>query len=446
MRLHFLGICGTFMGSLALLARASGHDVSGQDQNVYPPMSIQLEAQGITLYDDYSEQHLQNAPDLVIVGNAISRGNPAFEYMLDARLPYTSGPQWLAQNILQQRKVIAVAGTHGKTTTSSMLAWILEFAGLQPGFLIGGLAKNFDCSARLGKGKPFVIEADEYDTALFDKRSKFIHYQPDQLIINNIEFDHADIFDDLAAIKRQFHHLLRTMPQSAQIIYPIKDKNIQSVLELGCWSYCIALGDKWAVKLINAEGSQFQVYYEKKCMAEVEWSLIGEHNVWNALSAIVAAYKCGVAPSIAAAALAKFKNVKRRLEVIARSQAVTVYDDFAHHPTEFKATIGALRNKVKEDEIIAVFECRSNSLKTGVHKSELPASLQEADRIICLRPEPDWGVDQLQSQLTKPVTIADNVTEIVALLKPYIQSKAHILIMSNGSFGGIYEMLKGIVK
>ncbi|HIJ48524.1 MAG TPA: UDP-N-acetylmuramate:L-alanyl-gamma-D-glutamyl-meso-diaminopimelate ligase, partial [Gammaproteobacteria bacterium] len=332
MHIHILGICGTFMGGIALLARAAGHTVSGSDANVYPPMSTQLEEAGITLQQGYDPSHLDPAPDSVVIGNALSRGNPAVEYVLDQGLPYTSGPQWLAEHVLQEKWVLAISGTHGKTTTSSMLAWILEYAGMRPGFLIGGVPQNFGVSARLGETPFFVVEADEYDTAFFDKRSKFVHYRPRTLVINNLEFDHADIFDDLAAIQRQFHHLLRTVPGNGLVIHPLAEEAIDETLAQGCWSATSTIDGDWTARQTAAAWSQFQVMVDGAVVGEVSWELTGWHNRSNALAAIVAARHAGVPAHHAVDALCEFRNVRRRMEWRGEVNGITVYDDFAHHP------------------------------------------------------------------------------------------------------------------
>ncbi|MCW8949355.1 MAG: UDP-N-acetylmuramate:L-alanyl-gamma-D-glutamyl-meso-diaminopimelate ligase, partial [Sedimenticola sp.] len=352
MHIHILGICGTFMGGIALLARSLGHEVSGSDANVYPPMSTQLEAAGIELMEGYEAAHLKPAPDCVVVGNAMSRGNPAVEYMLDAGLTYTSGPQWLAENVLHDQWVLAVAGTHGKTSTASLLAWILEYAKMAPGFLIGGVPQNFGCSARMGDTPFFVVEADEYDTAFFDKRSKFVHYRPRTLIMNNLEFDHADIFDNLAMIQRQFHHLVRIVPSNGLIIAPEGEAAMNQVLEMGCWTPVerfSALGDAtWSAKPITADGSRFTLLFEQQPVGEVNWSLTGNHNVSNALAAIAAARHVGVPIDVSIEALSEFLNVKRRMELRGEVNGVKVYDDFAHHPTAIATTLNGLRAQVGE--------------------------------------------------------------------------------------------------
>ncbi|HNH43233.1 MAG TPA: UDP-N-acetylmuramate:L-alanyl-gamma-D-glutamyl-meso-diaminopimelate ligase, partial [Agitococcus sp.] len=369
MHIHILGICGTFMGSLAVLAKNLGHKVTGSDANVYPPMSTQLEAQGISLMQGYEPEHLQPRPDLVIVGNAMKRGIPAVEYVLNEGIPYTSGPQWLAQYVLQGKHVLGVAGTHGKTTTTTMVAWILEQAGLEPGFLIGGVPKGFEASARLGGGKYFVVEADEYDSAFFDKRSKFVHYAPKTAILNNLEFDHADIFDDLAAIQKQFHHLVRTIPSTGKIIVPANDDNLKDTLAKGCWTPVETTGiapnsSDWQAELRANDGSHFVVSYQGQ-QAEVNWGMTGLHSVYNGLAAVAAAHNVGVDLATACAALSAFDGVKRRMELVGEVADISVYDDFAHHPTAIKTTLEGLRNKVGDRKIWAIIEPRSNTMRMG---------------------------------------------------------------------------------
>lgn len=443
MHLHFLGICGTFMGSLAMLARELGHTVTGSDANVYPPMSTQLQQQGIALTEGYDPVQLQPAPDLVIVGNAMSRGNPAVEYMLDAGLPYTSGPQWLCEHVLQGRWVLAVAGTHGKTTTASMLAWVLDYAGMAPGFLIGGVPQCFPVSARLGGSDFFVIEADEYDSAFFDKRSKFVHYRPRTAILNNLEFDHADIFDDLAAIQKQFHHLVRTVPQNGLLISPADCTALDAVLAMGCWtpSQKIGAGGAWSAQKIKEDGSKFSVLFEQKIVGEVQWEHSGDHNVNNALAAIAAARHVGVAPDVACAALSAFAGVKRRLELLCDVNGVRVYDDFAHHPTAIATTVSGLRKRVGGEKIIAVLEPRSNTMRMGVFREQIAPALAEADEVVFYQPaNVDWALADVAAQCRAPARV---VNDIDKLMKELSASKgaAHILIMSNGGFGGLHQKL-----
>ncbi|OQK16838.1 UDP-N-acetylmuramate:L-alanyl-gamma-D-glutamyl-meso-diaminopimelate ligase [Methyloprofundus sedimenti] len=445
MHIHILGICGTFMGGLALIARELGHTVSGSDQNVYPPMSTQLAEQGIQLMQGYSADNLQFKPDLVVIGNAMSRGNPEVEAVLNQGLKYTSGPQWLAEYVLQDKWVLAVAGTHGKTTTSSMLAWILEHQGFNPGFLIGGIPMNFGVSARSGESDFFVIEADEYDSAFFDKRSKFVHYRPRTAILNNLEFDHADIFEDLAAIKRQFHHLIRTIPSEGLIICPEADKNIQDTLAMGCWTpvqqIAIDQDTTWQAQLLEQDGSQFSVSFNQQVQGQVEWQLTGLHNVYNALAAIAAARHIGILPGDAITALKKFKNVKRRMEVIANIKGVTIYDDFAHHPTAIKMTLEGLRKHVGAEKIIAVLEPRSNTMRMGIHRKTLAESLALAERVIIYQPENlGWDLSELKDYADN-IQLCSSIDDIISELAREVQPNSHFLLMSNGGFGGIYQRL-----
>lgn len=442
MHIHILGICGTFMAGIAILAKQQGHHVTGSDENVYPPMSTQLQTQGILLHQGYDPAQLTPTPDIIIVGNAMKRGNPTIEYMLDHGLPYTSGPQWLAEYILRDRWVLAVAGTHGKTTTSSMLAWILDYAGLKPGFLIGGIPTNFGISARLGEKPFFVIEADEYDSAFFDKRSKFIHYHPRTVILNNLEFDHADIFSDLNAIKTQFHHLVRTIPGNGKIIYPTEENNLKDVLEKGCWTPIETIGDNWKTRDGASDGSTFSIYHENKLQGTLHWSLLGQHNVQNALAAIAAARHAGVKPAQSIAALAEFQNVKRRLEIIGKINGVTIYDDFAHHPTAITTTLAGLRNKVGKARIIAVLELGSYTMRIGVHRETLIPALKEADIVFFARPKgEDWGVAKIAQKLSVPATVYPTVEEIITALQNEMQAGDHIIIMSNTGFDGIHKKL-----
>jgi len=394
MHLHILGICGTFMGGIALLARALGHRVTGSDANVYPPMSTQLEAAGIALTEGYGAEQLDPTPDVVVVGNAMKRGLPVVEAMLDRGLRYVSGPQWLREHLLRERWVLAVAGTHGKTTTASMLAWILEDAGLDPGFLIGGVPQGFGVSARLGSAPFFVVEADEYDTAFFDKRSKFVHYGPRTAILNNLEFDHADIFASLSDIQRQFHHLVRTVPGSGLIVHPTGEAALDQTLAMGCWTPRETFGDggDWAAELIEADGSRFRVLLRGEALGEVVWGQTGRHNVSNALAVLAAARHAGVPPALGIAALGRFAGVKRRMELRGEAAGVKVYDDFAHHPTAIATTLEGLRRRVGEARILAVLEPRSNTMRLGVHNAELAASLGDADRVYVYAP-PDLGWD-----------------------------------------------------
>ncbi|MBI5041578.1 MAG: UDP-N-acetylmuramate:L-alanyl-gamma-D-glutamyl-meso-diaminopimelate ligase [Gammaproteobacteria bacterium] len=447
MHIHILGICGTFMGGIAQLARAAGHQVSGSDTNVYPPMSTQLEAAGITLQEGFRPEHLQPAPDVVVVGNALSRGNPAVEYMLDQGLAYTSGPQWLAEHVLKDRWVLAVAGTHGKTSTSSMLAWILEYAGLKPGFLIGGVPGNFGVSARLGETPFFVVEADEYDTAFFDKRSKFVHYRPRTAILNNLEFDHADIFPDVAAIQRQFHHLVRTIPASGLIVSNADDANLAEVLNMGCWTpvenvTATAAPAQWQARKLSADGSRFDVLCAGAAQGTVEWSQLGDHNVHNALAAIAAARHAGVPTAQAIAALAEFQGVKRRMEVRGVVRGITVYDDFAHHPTAIETTLAGLRGKVGDARILAVLEPRSNTMRLGVHRAAIAPALAQADHVWLYEP-PDlgWNLADVARVATPPTDVLGSIDDLVAAVVAEAKPGDHIIIMSNGGFGGIHAKL-----
>jgi UDP-N-acetylmuramate: L-alanyl-gamma-D-glutamyl-meso-diaminopimelate ligase len=445
MHIHILGICGTFMGGIAVLAKALGHEVSGSDTGVYPPMSTQLAALGIRLHEGYEPEHLKPAPDVVVVGNALSRGNPAVEYMLAEGLAYQSGPQWLYENLLKDRHVIAVAGTHGKTTTTSMTAWILEQAGLQPGFLIGGVAPDFGVSARLGAGKHFVVEADEYDTAFFDKGSKFLHYRPRTAVLNNLEYDHADIFPDLAAIETQFHYLLRTLPGNGLVVVNGADTNLARVLERGCWTPLETFGPggaHWQATDMAQDGSRFSVQQAGTKVAEVHWKLLGMHNVQNALAAMAAAAHVGAAPEQAAKALGTFQGVKRRLEVRALVDGVTVYDDFAHHPTAVAATLAALRGKVGKARILAVMEPRSATMKLGVHKDTLAASLEAADRVFVYQaPNLGWDVAGSLKPLGLRASVLKDLDVLAAAVMAEVQRGDQILIMSNGGFGGFHEKL-----
>ena len=485
MHIHILGICGTFMGGIAVLARQLGYQVSGSDTHVYPPMSTQLREQGIELMEGYDPAHLDPAPDCVVIGNALSRGNPAVEHVLNRGLPYTSGPAFLSEHLLRDRWVLAVSGTHGKTTTTSMLAWILEYAGLNPGFLVGGIPQNFDISARIGSAPFFVVEADEYDSAFFDKRSKFVHYHPRTLILNNLEFDHADIFADLAAIQRQFHHLIRTVPGNGLIIAPAQDPPLAEMLKQGCWTPVErfdASGDEsssshgWNTRNAQADGGAFDVYWNNDLMGRVTWPLLGRHNVLNALAAIAAARHAGVPPKHAIAALAEFRGVKRRMEQYAQIDGITVYDDFAHHPTAIATTLQGLRNRIDSgagvQRIIAVLEPRSSTMRMGVHQHTLAPSLALADHVVLYQPaDIGWDVAAVAAEIgsrTAASTAAsafggshasvlngprvpafngpraltfDTVPAIVAHLAQIAQTGDHIVIMSNGGFGGIHPLL-----
>ncbi|HIP76421.1 MAG TPA: UDP-N-acetylmuramate:L-alanyl-gamma-D-glutamyl-meso-diaminopimelate ligase, partial [Psychromonas hadalis] len=407
-------------------------------------MSTQLEEQGIELIQGFDPSQLETKPDLVVIGNAMSRGNPCVEAVLDQQIPYISGPQWLLEHVLKDRWVLAVAGTHGKTSTASMLAWILEYATLNPGFLIGGVPENFGLSARLGETPFFVIEADEYDTAFFDKRSKFVHYHPRTLVLNNLEFDHADIFDDLNAIKKQFHHLLRTVPSTGRVILPNQDEALMSVKHMGCWSEVEYLdserGDNWSCEKIKEDGTIFEVYFDNKKQGLVNWGLMGDHNIANALGAISAARHVGVTPDIAIEALAEFKSIKRRMEIKGVVNGITVYDDFAHHPTAIKTTIAGLRAKVGDKKIIAVLEPRSNTMKSGIHKEAIVNALSAADCVYCFESDDlNWSMKDLFTEQGKEVDISHGIDELVKKLATEAYNGDHILIMSNGGFGGIHQ-------
>lgn len=442
MHVHILGICGSFMGGIAALAKSLGHSVTGSDRNVYPPMSTQLEALGVTLTEGYDISQFEQQPDMVIIGNAMSRGNPAVEYVLDRNLPYTSGPQWLLDNLLKDRWVLAVAGTHGKTSTASVLAWILEYAGYTPGFLIGGVPENFGVSARIGEGNFFVIEADEYDSAFFDKRSKFVHYRPRTLVLNNLEFDHADIFDDLNAIKKQFHHLVRSVPANGLILSEKHDNNMQDVLEMGCWTQQEFISKDWTAQKTQADGGCFEVYYQGQLQGEVKWSLIGDHNVHNGLMAIAAAHNVGVTTEIAIASLSEFVNVKRRMEVKGTVANITVYDDFAHHPTAIKTTVEGLKANVGVQRILAILEPRSNTMKLGIHKDQLTGSWAQADEVYIFEPANlSWSIDEIARESVAPVHPYQDVDKLVAAVVKEAQPSDHILVMSNGGFAGIHGKL-----
>ena len=445
MHIHILGICGTFMGGIAVLARQAGHTVSGSDENVYPPMSTQLEEQGITLSEGYKPENIPADVDQVVIGNVMSRGNPALEFVMNRNLSYTSGPQWLAENVLNNRWVLAVAGTHGKTTTTSMLAWILEYAGMSPGFLIGGVPGNFGLSARFGKEPFFVVEADEYDTAFFDKRSKFVHYRPRTVILNNLEFDHADIFENLDAIKKQFHHLVRTVPGRGLLVVNGDDENLGDVLARGCWSQRESFslnGDQWTIQNCSDDGKRFDVYLEGKLEGSVNWHMHGSHNRMNALAAIAAARHAGVPVVHACDALAEFEGIKRRMEVRGVVRGITVYDDFAHHPTAIEETLSAMQEVAKGGRIFAVLEPRSNTMRMGVHQESLINSLQAADKIYLYQPEDmNWALDDVASQSKKPAQVFDDVEKIIRSVCADAKEGDHVIIMSNGGFASIHTRL-----
>ncbi|MEA3105765.1 MAG: UDP-N-acetylmuramate: L-alanyl-gamma-D-glutamyl-meso-diaminopimelate ligase [Gammaproteobacteria bacterium] len=444
MHVHILGIAGTFMGGVAAIAKAAGFRVTGSDLNVYPPMSTQLTAMGIDYVQGYGADQLDLKPDMVVVGNALSRGSPVVEAMLDRGMPYTSGPAWLADHVLRDRHVLAVAGTHGKTTTSSMLAWILEYAGLQPGFLIGGVPTNFDATARLGSASFFVIEADEYDTAFFDKRAKFVHYRPRTAILNNLEYDHADIYPDVASIRRQFNQLLRTVPSAGRLIVNGDDAELRATLSMGCWTPLESFGaaGDWTAHDEAGESSRFAVHFAGREVAVVEWTLLGKHNVLNALAAIAAAHHVGIEPKRSAQALAEFRGVKRRMEIRGAVGGVTVYDDFAHHPTAIETTLAGLRARVGRARIVAVLEPRSNTMKLGVHREQLAPSLILADRTWFLNSSDlGWDLPGAVRQLGTRARFADTVDALVKGLADDAQSGDHVLVMSNGGFGGLHDKL-----
>lgn len=441
MHIHILGICGTFMGSLAQLAKAQGHRVTGSDANVYPPMSTQLTMAGIEIFQGFGEEQFAETPDLVVIGNAMSRGNPAVEYVLERGLPYTSGPQWLNQAVLPGKWVLAASGTHGKTSTASMIAWVLEYAGFEPGFLIGGVPGNFEHSARLGKSDFFVVEADEYDTAFFDKRSKFVHYQPRTLIINNLEYDHADIFPDLAAIQTQFHHLIRTVPQSGTIIYPQGVDAIDEVIARGCWSQTATLGKDWQAEVLDDSGQRFAVRYRGEWVGQVQWSCFGQHNIANGLATIAAAHSVGVAVEVACAALGQFKGVKRRMELLADIAGTKVYDDFAHHPTAIATTLEGLRAQVGREPITAVVELRSNTMKSGIHNHTLAQSCSAADRVLWYQAGDNKALYELVHHSCVPAKACASLDDIINTVAKTAKSPGHVVVMSNGGFGGIHSKL-----
>ncbi len=452
MHIHILGICGTFMGGIAALARAAGHTVTGCDANVYPPMSTQLEALGIELIEGFGEEQLNLKPDLFVIGNVVKRGMPLMEAILNAGLPYTSGPQWLGEQILHDKWVLAIAGTHGKTTTTGMLAWILEYAGLAPGFLVGGIPENFGVSARLpqtprqdaASTSPFfVIEADEYDTAFFDKRSKFVHYRPRTAVLNNLEFDHADIFADLSAIETQFHHLVRTVPSQGRLIVNGRETSLERVLERGCWSeveyFAASTATGWQTGTIYSDG--FDVLLDGQAQGRLIWSLMGEHNAHNALAAIAAARHVGVTPAVAIEALGQFANVKRRMEIKGCVNDITVYDDFAHHPTAIATTVAGLRAKVGQQRILAVLEPRSNTMKLGTMKAALAGSLVDANLVFCFGANLGWDPAEALTDLGDKAQSFTQLDQLISAICAKAQSGDHILVMSNGGFGGIHDRL-----
>jgi UDP-N-acetylmuramate: L-alanyl-gamma-D-glutamyl-meso-diaminopimelate ligase len=451
MHLHILGVCGTFMGGIAALARAAGHRVTGSDANVYPPMSTQLESQGIALIEGYDAGQLDLKPDVVVVGNVMTRGKPVIERLLDSGLPYVSGPQWLAENVLRGRDVVAVAGTHGKTTTSAMLAWILQDAGRDPGFLIGGIPRNFGSSAHSGAGGPFVIEADEYDTAFFDKRAKFVHYRPRHLLLTNLEFDHADIYPDLAAIQRQFHHLVRTVPGSGRITWNAASGALKATLAMGTWTPLVEFAREaqaeWRARLVSPDGAAFEVLHRDAPVGVVRWPLFGLHNVDNGLAAVACAAGVGVLPAQAAAALGRFAGVKRRLELRGEVAGIRVYDDFAHHPTAIANTIDGVRRHADGGRIVAVLEPRSNTMRLGVHREELAESLAGADAVWLYQPAGlDWNLDGVAGSLGGKARVVGEMPDLVDALADELRAGDRVLVMSNGGFGGLHERLLAALR
>lgn len=448
MHVHILGICGKFMGGVAVIAKEFGFTVTGSDQNCFPPMSTQLEEQGIKLYEGYKAADIEAIkPDVVVIGNALSRGNEAVEYVLNSKIPYASGPQWLSEAVLKHKHVVAVSGTHGKTTTTAMIAWMLEKLGQQPGFLVGGVPNNFGISARCGKGETFVVEADEYDTAFFDKRSKMVHYNPKTFVINNLEFDHADIFASLADIQKQFHHTVRTVPGKGRILYPSIDQNIKDTLDMGCWSECMTTGVQneqadFTAELLKENGSQFKVLFKGAVVGEVNWQLLGEHNVRNALMAIGTAEQLGLDLAQACTALNTFANVKCRMELKGEVNNVRVYDDFAHHPTAIETTLDGLRKTVKQERIIAVLEPRSNTMKMGTMKAQLPESLKYADKVFLFQPPNiSWHVSEVAEQIGDKAVCFEQIDEMVTALSQQSHAGDHIICMSNGAFGNVHQKL-----
>jgi UDP-N-acetylmuramate: L-alanyl-gamma-D-glutamyl-meso-diaminopimelate ligase len=453
MHVHILGICGTFMGGIAAIARAAGHRVTGSDQNVYPPMSTQLESLGIQITQGFDAAQLDPAPDVVVVGNVMSRGKPVIEALLERDIPYASGPEWLARAVLKDRWVLAVSGTHGKTTTSSMLAQILDHAGLAPGFLIGGVPGNFDVSARLGNAPFFVIEADEYDTAFFDKRAKFVHYHPRTLILNNLEFDHADIYPDLESIQRQFSHLLRIVPGSGLIVNNAADSNLDNVIARGCWtaregfSAHGATGARWSARITGEDHRRFEVFFDGVSQGTVEWSLLGAHNVDNALAAIAAARHAGVPVAHAIEALGAFRGVKRRMELTGTAAGISIYDDFAHHPTAITTTIDGLRRRVGKARLVAVLEARSNTMRMGVHKDTLAPSLKGADAVYLFAPtDLGWDAGAVARELGPQAATEPTVDALLQRLLSDLRAGDQVLIMSNGGFGGLHGKLLAALR
>jgi len=450
-KIHILGIAGTFMGGIAQIAKAMGHDVTGSDKAIYPPMSTQLEQAGIDVLDDDSTEFLKHEPDSVVVGNAKSRGHTAVEATLNAQQVYTSGPQWLAEHILKKRWVVAVAGTHGKTSTASIVAWILEYAKLNPGFLIGGVPENFGVSARLGDSPFFVVEADEYDTAFFDKRSKFVHYHPRTCVLNNLEFDHADIFDSVKDIQKQFHHLVRTVPGNGLIVMPTDEPNLDEVINTGCWTPIEKQGDNgdWSYKLYEQDGSDFEVKYQGKEVGRVNWPLTGLHNVRNALSAVAATVHCGVPAAIAVEGLSEFKGIRRRMTLIGEANNIKIYDDFAHHPTAIDTTLKGAKNQlIKSNQtgrLIAVFEPRSNTMRMGIHKETLPQAFKEADAVYAYIDDA-WDWQLATENFTQTVSVQNSYERLLEQLLKELQPGDTVVMMSNGSFGGLHQTLFSALK
>lgn len=442
MHIHILGICGTFMGGIAVIARQAGHEVTGCDSSVYPPMSTQLESHGIKLIEGYDPSQIELKPDIFVIGNVVSRGNPLMEEILNRNLQYISAPQWLSENVLKDKWVLAVSGTHGKTTTSSMLAWILEYAGMKPGFLIGGIPENFSVSARLSSDSSFfVIEADEYDTAFFDKRSKFVHLQPRTAILNNLEYDHADIFVDLASIMQQFHHFVRLIPENGLIITNGREENLEEVLAKGCWTPIEKIGvdDGWQASTLGNDSTD--ISFRGKSQGTLNWGLMGEHNRMNALAALAAAHHVGVTIETGITALTKFKNVKRRMELCGVANEITVYDDFAHHPTAIQTTLEGLRNKVNDARIIAVLEPRSNTMKMGIWQDRLAESLKAADLVFCYTSNLGWDVQKALEPMGSKAVSSDNLEKLIEAITVATHPGDYVLIMSNGGFGGIQKKI-----
>ena len=442
MHIHILGICGTFMGGIAVIARQAGHEVTGCDSSVYPPMSTQLESHGIKLIEGYDPNQIELKPDIFVIGNVVSRGNPLMEEILNRNLQYISAPQWLSENVLKDKWVLAVSGTHGKTTTSSMLAWILEYAGMKPGFLIGGIPENFSVSARLSSDSSFfVIEADEYDTAFFDKRSKFVHLQPRTAILNNLEYDHADIFVDLASIMQQFHHFVRLIPENGLIITNGREENLEEVLAKGCWTPIEKIGvdDGWQASTLGNDSTD--ISFRGKSQGTLNWGLMGEHNRMNALAALAAAHHVGVTIETGITALTKFKNVRRRMELCGVANEITVYDDFAHHPTAIQTTLEGLRNKVNDARIIAVLEPRSNTMKMGIWQDRLAESLKAADLVFCYTSNLGWDVQKALEPMGSKAVSSDNLEKLIEAITVATHPGDYVLIMSNGGFGGIQKKI-----